>query len=108
MTLEHSIFLVIALFIGWLFWQQLALRERALNYAKHLCDKSDVQLLDQSIGLASIRVKRLTRGGWGLVREYQFEFSSTGERRYTGRIYMVGNTVQNFEMDAFREPDRFI
>ena len=103
MTLEDSIILTVLAFICWVFWQQLAIRERAFSYAQELCEKHTVQLLDQSIGLASIRFKRLTRGGWGLVRQYQFEFSSTGEHRYTGRIFMVGKAIQHFEMDAFRE-----
>ncbi|HEY7772502.1 MAG TPA: DUF3301 domain-containing protein [Marinagarivorans sp.] len=104
MTLEQIMLIVLAGFGAWLFRRQLALREIALKHAVAACDKSDVQLLDQSVGLSKLRLKRLARGGFGLVREYRFEFTSTGERRYAGRIFMVGQTLQKVELDAFREP----
>ena len=103
MTLEQMILIVLVGFGAWIFWRQLAIRELALRHANAACDKSDVQLLDQSIGLSKLRFKKLAGGGFGLLREYRFEFSSTGERRYTGRIFIVGHTLQRVEMDAFRE-----
>lgn len=103
MTLEQIMLVVLAGFGAWLFRRQLALRELALQHAVAACDKSDVQLLDQSVGLSRLRITKLARGGFGVMREYRFEFTSTGERRYSGRIFMVGQTLQKVELDAFRE-----
>ena len=104
MTLEQMILIVLVGFGVWIFWRQLAIRELALRHANAACSKADVQLLDQSIGLSKLRLSKLTGGGVGLLREYRFEFTSTGEQRYVGRIFMVGHTLQRVEMDAFREP----
>ena len=104
MTLKHSVLIIVIGFAVWVFRRQLALAELAFLYAQAFCQKNDVQLLDQSIAMAGIKFKKLTRGGFGLEREYHFEFTSTGEQRYTGRIFMIGQTIVKVNMDAFREP----
>lgn len=103
MTLGDSMLIVGVGLLGWLFWQQLALRELALRHALAVCDKQGLQLLDQSIGLAGFSIQRRPSGSLCLARRYQFEFTSTGEQRYTGRVVMAGRTVIATELDAFRE-----
>jgi hypothetical protein len=103
MSLGEIAWMAFAGFAAWVFWRQLAIRELALRHAHSACEKSDVQLLDQSIGLSKLRFARLKRGGFGLLREYHFEFTSTGARRYQGRILMIGRTLQRVQLDAFRE-----
>ena len=102
MSLKQAALLVFAVFAAWVFWRQLAIRELAMRHAIALCKKNDVQLLDQSIGLSRLRFVKLKRGGFGLLREYHFEFTSTGERRYKGQVYMVGSSLQRTHMDAFQ------
>jgi ABC-type nickel/cobalt efflux system permease component RcnA len=104
MTLEQIILIVLAGFGAWIFWRQLAIREMALQHANAACSRADVQLLDQSIGLSKLRLSKLSGGGFGVLREYHFEFTSTGERRYVGCVFMIGQTLQRVQMDAFREP----
>ncbi len=103
MTLEQIMLMVIAGFSAWVFWRQLAIRELALRYALAACEKSDVQLLDQSIGLNGLKITKLAGGGIGLLRDYGFEFTSTGEQRYAGKILMIGKTLQGTKLEAFRE-----
>lgn len=103
MTLEDVMIIVSLGFIGWFFWRQLAIRELALKHALAVCEQQDLQLLDQSIGLSGMGFKRRPSGSVCLTRRYQFEFTRTGERRYSGRIVMAGLTVIATELDAFRE-----
>lgn len=103
MTLEDVMIIVSLGFVGWVFWRQLALRELALTHALAVCERQGLQLLDQSIGLSGVSFQRRPSGSWCLTRKYQFEFTSTGERRYTGRIIMAGQTVLSTELDAFRD-----
>lgn len=103
MTLVDSMLIVGLGFLGWVFWRQLALRELALKHALAVCDRQGLQLLDQSIGLSGVGFQRRPSGSLCLTRKYQFEFTSTGERRYTGRITMAGQTVLATELDAFRD-----
>lgn len=104
MTLEQIMLMVVAGFGAWVFWQQLAIREMALRHALAACEKNDVQLLDQGVGLNKLKIAKLAGGGFGLLREYGFEFTSTGEQRYAGKISMIGKTLQGTQLEAFREP----
>lgn len=104
MTLKQSMLVIVVGFLAWVFWRQLAIRELALRHAKLACEKNDLQLLDQSIGLNTFKIAKLAGGGFGVLREYGFEFTSTGERRYKGKILMIGQTLQGTQLEAFREP----
>ena len=103
MTLKHSMLVLVAGFAAWFFWRQLAIRERALAQALAVCEKNNVQLLDQGIGFARFKLHKGRRGGWVLWREYVFEFTSTGEQRYKGRVFFEGETFVRTQLDAFRE-----
>lgn len=103
MTLVDSMVIVGLGFLGWIFWRQLAVRELALRHALAVCERQGLQLLDQSIGLSGVSFQRRPSGSLCLTRKFQFEFTSTGERRYTGRIIMAGQTVLSTELDAFRD-----
>jgi hypothetical protein len=63
----------------------------------------DVLLLDDAIYLRGLWVKRDDRGQLRVWRRFLFEFSTTGEERYTGRIIMLGQTITHMEL----EPHRF-
>jgi hypothetical protein len=39
-----------------------------------------------------------------LWREYRFEFTSDGSRRYSGHINMLGKQLQDVQLDAYRVP----
>ncbi len=89
--------------LGILFWyRSLKARERALSEAKRYCSQMDLQLLDQTIALKGIGIKRGADGWLKLVRLYQFEFSSTGDERYLGRVSMLGQRLDRIETDAHR------
>ena len=103
MDLNKVVIFVTLGFLAWVFWRQLAVREKAFRHAAAACEQAGVQMLDQSIGLAKLRWAKLQNGQRGILREYRFEFTSTGEQRYTGRVFMVGETLQQCEMDAFRD-----
>lgn len=57
------------------------------------------QLLDQTIALKSLSIKRNTYGLPGLVRHYNFEFSINGVNRYKGSIMVQQNQVRSFQLD---------
>jgi hypothetical protein len=48
---------------------------------------------------------RSLSGGLVFRRRYQFEFSSTGDRRYQGKLELLGMGLQSIELEAYRLPD---
>ncbi|MFT2109881.1 DUF3301 domain-containing protein [Marinomonas sp. 2405UD68-3] len=95
-----DILLLIALGLaGYLWWDANAVRERAFYHVKAHCKKYDVQLLDQSVALNKWRVI-WSQGQFKLRRQYQFEFTSTGEARYTGNAVLESHTIISIELSA--------
>lgn len=65
----------------------------AQRQARSLCHEHGLQLLDQTVALRSIRLRRDDRGRLRWERTYQYAFSSNGEDRGTGLIALLGERV---------------
>jgi hypothetical protein len=83
-------------------WQGQGIKIRALQAVKAHCQTMDVQLLDESIVLRGFWLKRDSRGSLRIWRSYLFEFSSTGEQRYTGRVILLGPHIESVQLDPHR------
>ena len=93
------LFIVVGMAVFW--WQQDAFRRRALTLAKSACDRADVQLLDDSVGLRSLRLRR-SNGHFIIERHFGFEFSPSGAARYSGQIVFRGSAVHTVDLDLSR------
>ena len=85
-------------------WHSLPFKERARELATRHCRELGLQLLDQSVVIRGLWPQR-TGGGWRLRRTYQFEFSSVGDRRYSGSIVLLGTNLQSIELETYKLPD---
>ncbi len=97
-NLGHVALLMLLTLIGWWLLRNLGLRDQAMRLVRNHCQRSDVQLLDESIALTDMRIARNRRGRPGLVRRYAFEFTVTGEHRYDGYIDLHGQQQLQLEM----------
>lgn len=96
-----DIIMLLFITIGALFWWDThAVREYALRLAKSHCQKHQLQLLDESVSLMKWRIKT-AHGGLVIHRHYTFEFTSTGESRYSGNMQFVGKKLLKIEMSAY-------
>ena len=80
-----------------LFWRSQRIRETALRATRRHCEREEVLLLDQTVGLKRFRLARDERGRWGLWRIYAFEFTVTGGERYQG---VYDEKIQGFYVEA--------
>ncbi|MDH5300542.1 MAG: DUF3301 domain-containing protein [Gammaproteobacteria bacterium] len=95
-----DIVIVLLLFLAGVFWWKTTqAREHAQRIALTACNREGVQLLDQSVALKSMKIKRSARRGWVLVRYFGFEFSCTGDERREGVVAMIGNRRDYLVMD---------
>lgn len=69
-------------------------RDAAVDAAHRACAAEGVQLLDYTVSLASLRLRRGAGGRITLRRIYRFEFSDTGNNRLHGSITLLGSEVQ--------------
>jgi hypothetical protein len=89
MSLEGILFAVLAL-IGWYWWDSLQKRELALGAAQQACAKAGVQFLDGSVSLRRLSLRRDESQRARLYREFAFEYSTSGDDRQPGRVYLLG------------------
>jgi hypothetical protein len=99
--------LAVALLAGlaWLWLDSLRAREAAIEAARRACAGDGVQLLDDTVMLASLRVARDGGGPLVLRRVYHFEFSDTGNNRLAGGVTLAGSRVDTLYLEPHREID---
>lgn len=100
MELGIIIFLILSLYY-WL--DSIRAKENATSYAKQNCKKVLLEFLDDTVLIKKVRLRRNTQGQLLIYREYEFEFSSTGEYRYKGQVRLLGKHLIDVEM----EPHQF-
>ncbi len=77
------------------YWQDsLRSREFALKRCRRLCDEHNVQLLDQSVHVARLRLGKTEGHNLFIRRFYGFEFSIGGADRYNGVAVVAGERME--------------
>lgn len=94
------LFLLLILLLVVLFWQNnLKSREFAIKCCFSVCNKSNLQLLDQTIALKFIGISTWKKHIPVIYRKYVFEFSIDGNDRYDGFIIITNNRVELVGLD---------
>lgn len=99
--MELGIIIVfIALIYYWL--DSIRAKEMATNYARSSCKKILLEFLDDTVLIKKVRLRRNSRGQLSIYREYQFEFSSTGDYRYKGLVRLLGQAPIDVHMEPYK------
>ena len=94
---------IVLIVAGIFFWiDSLRARERALAAGRSACKRYGVQLLDETVQFAQLRLARDDEGRLRLRRSYTFEFSDTGDNRRHGAIVMLGGELQDMQLEPHR------
>jgi hypothetical protein len=90
-------------FLGIYFWiDSLRAREHAVAAGRSACERYGLQLLDDTVAFARLRLARDDDGRLRLRRTYTFEFSDTGDNRRHGTIVMLGAHVEDLHLEPYR------
>jgi hypothetical protein len=87
--------------IGWLWFDSMRARERAVAAGTRACERDALQFLDETVECVSLRPARNGNGRLVLRRVYRFEFSDNGDSRRGGSIVMLGGEVESLIMEPF-------
>jgi len=87
--------------LGWLWFDSMRARERAVAAGSRACARDALQFLDETVECVSLRPARNDDGRLVLRRVYRFEFSDDGEHRRGGSIVMLGGEVESLTMEPF-------
>ena len=84
--------------LGWLVWDGLQKREAAIDAARVVCRRAEVQLLDETVSLRRLALHRDEGQQIRVYREFAFEYALTGNERLPGRVYLLGSKVLGCEL----------
>ena len=79
--------------LAWLWVDSINAREVGVRAVKSACAAEDLQLLDDTVAIASLKPMRDDEGRLLLRRVYNFEYSDTGDNRCSGSVVMLGQRV---------------
>ena len=92
--------LLIAL-LGWLWYDSMRARERAVQAGKQACARNGLLFLDDTVQIVKLWPARDPDGRLVLRRTYRFEFSDDGARRRDGIVVMLGAGIESLHLDPF-------
>lgn len=104
LSFDVLIWLLLAAALVWYWLDGMRSHEIARGLGRNACVQANVLLLDDTVALSRMRLRRNARGRPSLYREYRFEFTSDGSQRYNGRLAMLGRQLQEVQLDAYRIP----
>ena len=86
--------------LGIWFWvDSMNAKERAVTVAIRACREIDVQFLDQTVALESMKPTRNSYGHLVWRRIYSFEYSANGVERRQGRAILRGRVLEQVQVD---------
>jgi hypothetical protein len=103
MTTADLFWLLLAALVTGYWLNAMRITEMARAIGRKACIEAGVLFLDDSVIMNKMRLRR-NGGQLRLWREYRFEFTSDGSRRYSGHINMLGKQLQDVQLDAYRVP----
>jgi hypothetical protein len=89
--------IVIGLIYFWL--DSVKSKENAMAYAAKACRDVEVQLLDQTVSLTTLKLARSKQGRLAFQRIYRFDFSIHGNERREGRVMLKGHHIEQIQLD---------
>ena len=101
MQIEELALLLLPALIAVFWWHDRGIKQKALRLVRQRCEKLEVQLLDDNVSLSGIRLRRYAMGSMCFQRHFVFEFTSTGERRHQGNLWMLGNRLERIDVGVF-------
>lgn len=89
--------------VAGLWLKSTRVRERAVGEARRQCAEHGLQLLDETVGLRSLRWRRVG-GRRRLELGYAFEVSMHGNDRLDGRLWMHGEQLAGLSLPRMEPP----
>ena len=79
--------------LAWLWFDSTQTRAIAVRSAKAACAADGLQLLDDTVSIASLTLARTEGGQLLLRRTYTFDYSDTGDNRRRGSVVLLAQEV---------------
>ena len=94
-------FLLLFALLAWFWFDTMQAREQAIVIGKRHCLQDGLQLLDETVSLASLKLRRNRDGQATFRRVYEFEFSDNGDNRRVGSITLLGRVAESIQLEPY-------
>jgi Protein of unknown function (DUF3301) len=94
-------FLFLIALLIWFWHDTMQAREQAIVLGKRRCQNDNLQLLDETVSLTSLRLRRNSDGQVTFRRVYEFEFSDNGDNRRLGSITLLGRHAESIQLEPY-------
>jgi hypothetical protein len=84
----------------WFWLESLKSRDIAIQVARNSCRQQELQLLDGTVSLQTLRPYYRSRDDYGLKRTYTFDYSGDGVSRQTGCVVLYNTRVVSIILEA--------
>jgi len=91
---------LVLLIVFWL--ESMRVNEIARLIGARICKENNVQFLDDTVHLSSLRIGKNSYGQFKLLRKYKFEFTNSELHRYGGELTLAGKQLIESHMDVYR------
>ena len=108
MTLAELLVVLLLGALVWFWFDSLKAREAGVDAARRACLREAVQFLDETVVGHGLRLARDERGHVVLRRAFEFEYSVSGDDRYTGSVVLEGPEVVLVDVTAHRLAHRAV
>ncbi len=98
----ETIILIVLIGIIVIWYDSMKARERTLSLARRGCREMSVQLLDDTISLSYLGLKRDGEGRLRIRRVYEFRYLDPLQVIRTGTIMLLGERPESFLMETDR------
>jgi hypothetical protein len=96
---SFTLLIVIGLLV-WFWLESLKSRDIAIQVARTSCRQQELQLLDGTVSLRTIRPYYRNRDDYGLKRTYSFDYSGDGISRQTGCVVLYNSRVVSIVLES--------
>ena len=105
MYLTELIIIMCLTLLIWFWLDSMKINETARIIGAKICRKNNVQFLDETVHLSSMKLTKNKYGQFKLFRKYKFEFTNSEYHRYGGELTLAGRILQSSHMDVYRLND---
>jgi Protein of unknown function (DUF3301) len=99
--LIQLLFIFLFAALTWFWYDSMQAREQAISVGKRHCQNDGLQMLDETVALSSLRMRRNSDGQATFRRVYEFEFSDNGDNRRTGSVTMLGRHAESVYLEPY-------
>lgn len=94
----------VLLLVGWIWYASMRAREKSHETARDLCRRMGVELLDDTVALSHIGIKRNESGRLVFKRVYEFRYLEAGWVPRHGTIILSGTALESCLVDTRQMP----